>query len=233
MLVSPNLAIAAFVAILFVSAFVAWKMKSYGDYDKTSFHTFIAILGGLGVIVTFMFYYNVVELQNQQQKIAAFQELARINDSVLNSVLEEIQQSSVYIPNFVLALTPLTNTACCDSPGCISPDISVSDPITPQNCSIKMTLSYRIFSLWQDYIISIRYTRAEQLAYISNFLQRANSSSLYEQWKVSKLNFTNKTQQFGDLLFTYALPITVQTPQSYTNAAEKLISDPAYLTLTK
>lgn len=233
MLVSPNLAIAAFVVIIFISAFVAWKMQTYADYDKASFHTFIAILSGLGVIVTFMFYYNVVELQNQQQKIAAFQELARINDSVLNSVLEEIQQSSINIPNFVLSLTPLTNTACCDSAGCITPDIPATDPVTPLNCSTKMTLSYRIFSLWQDYIVSIRYTRSEQLAYISNFLQRANSSLLLEQWQVAKLNFTNKTQQFGDLLFSYGLPISVQTPQSYVNAAEKLIDNPLYLNITK
>ena len=57
---------------------------SISTYDKGSFHTFIAVLTGLGVFITFMFYYNLVELQAQQQKLASIQELSRINNTVLS-----------------------------------------------------------------------------------------------------------------------------------------------------
>lgn len=206
---------------------IAWRMKDYGNYDKSSFHSFIAILAGLGVFVTFMFYYNVVELQNQQQLSTGIQEIARINNSISNSLLEEIKNSSLIIPNFVLSITPLTNTACCNTQGCLNTSIP-EDPVTPETCTQKMVLSYKIFSLWQDQLVSNKYVHLDEIPYVSNFLQRANSKQLYEQWLVNKLNFSEETQNFGDLLFKYGLPITVQVPDSYITAAKELINDVQY-----
>lgn len=235
-LVTPNIALIFFAVIIVISAAIAWWMGTYADYDKGSFHTFIAILAGLGVFVTFMFYWNVVQLQNQQQQLAALQELSRLNDSLLNSVLDSIRYSSDIIPNFVLSITPLTNVICCstgntgDSVCIITND---PDPVNPQTCTQKMLLSYRIFSLWQDITISGNFTEIDSLSYISNFLQRANSPQLYVQWTAAKLNFNNNTQLLGDLLFEYGLPITNQTPQEYTSTAQKLIADPRYKNIFK
>ena len=61
-----------------------------------------------------------------------------------------------------------------------------------------------------------------------NFLQRANSSQLYDQWTASRLDFASNTQTFGDLLFQYGLPITMQTPANYEMVAQQLMADPAY-----
>lgn len=221
--ITPNFALILFAIILVVSGVLAWRMNSYAQYDKGSFHTFIAILAGLGVFITFAFYYAVIELQQQQQALAGIQELARINDSVLNSVLNAISESSNIIPNFVLSITPLTNTVCDSS----APD----DPVNPQTCTEKMILSYRIFSLWQDMIVSDRFLTIDPISYIANFLQRANSPQLQQQWFVNKLNFLPATQTFGDLLFQYGLPITNQIPSEYINAAQNLINDPIYKTI--
>jgi len=221
--VTPNFAIILFGIIIIISGVLAWRMKNYAEYDKGSFHTFIAVLAGLGVFVTFAFYLSVIELQQQQQALAAIQELSRINDSVLNSVLNEIQESSTIIPNFVLSLTPLTNTICTSS--------AIEDPVTPQTCTQKMILSYRIFSLWQDIIVSNGFLNIDPTSYIANFLQRANSPQLYQEWTVSKLNFLPSTQSFGDLLFRYGLPITNQTPEEYISVAQQLIADSSYTTV--
>ena len=195
-------------------------MGEHENYDKGSFHTFVVVLAGLGVFVTFLFYYNILFLQSQQQSLAAIQELSRLSDSVLNSVLDEIKEASVSIPNFVLSITPLTNTICA----AMAPE----DPVNPQTCTEKMVLSYRIFSLWQDVIVSDNFIHFNPNFYIANFLQRANSSQLYQEWTVNKLNFRTDTQSFGDLLFEYGLPITNQTPDEYTTVAQKLINDPRY-----
>lgn len=232
-LVTPNIALGFFFLIIIVAAVIAWWMGSYADYDKCSFHTFIAILAGLGVFVTFLFYYNVVQLQNQQQELAAVQELARINDSVLNSVLDEIKDASNIIPNFVISITPLTNVVCCSTgatgSGTGTCVIEVGeDPINPETCTEKMVLSYRIFALWQDVVIGHKFTNFDSIAYVSNFLQRANSPQLYVQWTASRINFDTQTQSFGNLLFEYALPITNQTPEEYVSVAQKLINDPRY-----
>lgn len=233
-LVTPNIAVGIFILIIIISAIIAWWIGSYADYDKCSFHTFIAILAGLGVFVTFVFYFNIIQLQNQQQELAAVQELARINDSVLNSVLDEIKDASNIIPNFVTSITPLTNGICCSTgtTGSIVCVIEVEpDPINPQTCTEKMVLSYRIFALWQDVIISNKFINIDNISYIANFLQRANSPQLYLQWTVGRIDFDTQTQGFGDLLFEYALPITNQTPEEYVSVANKLINDPKYKAL--
>jgi len=244
-LISENIALTFFAALLILAALLAWWMGPHPEYDRGRFHTFIAILAGLGIFITFLFYYNVIQLQSQQQKLAAAQELSHINDIVLNSVLNEIQEASSIIPNFVLSITPLTNNVCCFTgttgitgitgitgfTGCSIP--VGTDPINPETCTEKMVLSYRIFSLWQDAIMLHKFINMDALAYISNFLQRSNSSQLFAQWTAAKINFDSATQSFGDLLFEYGLPITVQTPQEYVSVAQELISDPRYQAIFK
>lgn len=232
-LISSSLAGLILVVIVVIALGIAWYKQNYQNYDRDSFHTFIAVLTGLGVFITFLFYYNLIQLQEQQQELTALQELSSLSDTTVNGMLEAMNSSSATIPAFVMSLTPLTNTICC-------PGSSVEgtcaytpaeDPITPQTCTEKMTLSYRIFSLWQDVLMSNGYIDRCKLAYITNFLQRANSRPLYEEWQVNRLNFSASTQTFGDLLFEYGLPITPQTPEAYTTAAQQLMVDPRYQAL--
>lgn len=244
--ISESQALIFFGIILVTAILIAWWMGSYEDYDKGRFHTFIAILIGFGIFVTFLFYYNLIAIQGQQQQLASLQELARLNDSVLNSVLDEIKDASQVVPNFVLSITPLTNEICCftgvsgttatscavnPGTGCVSTPCAIPvgpDPVNPQTCTEKMVLSYRIFALWQDVITSSRFMGFDPTAYVTNFLQRANSPQLYAQWTASRFDFDDNTQQFGNLLFEYGLPITIQTGATYIAAAEKLIADPRY-----
>ena len=232
MLLTANIALIVFAAILILSAIISYRFKSFKKFEGGAFHIFIVVLTGLGVFVTFMFYYNVVELQNQQQQLAALQEVARLNNTIINSVLTEIQNSSLIIPNFVLSITPLTNTICCSTGSTGSSEICYipvgDDPINAQTCSAKLSLSYRIFEMWQDVILAHTFINYNPLSYIVNFLQKANSQQLYIQWNVNKINFNNDTIIFGDLLFKYALPITNQTPEEYVSVANNLINDYMY-----
>lgn len=212
-----------FAIILIISGIAAWWMGGYSNYDKGSFHTFISILMGLGIFVTFMFYYNIVQVQNAQQEFAAIQEASRISDSILNNILDEIRIAGRIIPNFVTSITPLTSKICCGETCSVE-----KDEIRAETCTERMVLSYRIFSLWQDVIETTRYANIDLLACVSNFLQRANSNQLYEEWLVNRLNFGNRTQRFGDILFTYGLQITIQTPEEYTSVANKVLSDPNF-----
>jgi hypothetical protein len=93
---------------------------------------------------------------------------------------------------------------------------------------MKGNLSYRIFSLWQDVLLTDKFLKYEPQAYICNFLQRANSKELYQEWKTVKINFDSKVQRFGELLFSYGLPITLQTNESYVNASNELINSQEY-----
>lgn len=232
-LVSPTAAILFFALLIIGAAILAWWLGNYSDYDSGRFHTFIAIMAGVAVFVTFMFYYNIVALQNQQQEITIITETFRINDGVIDSILYTMQKASLVVPNFVLSLTPLTNTVCC-STGTTGTNCQIpvgEDPLTPEACTQKMNLSYRIFDLWRDVITSNKIIKFDTLSYVTHFLQYANSSQLYAQWSISYINFDSKTQTFGNLLFQYGLPITIQTPQEYVDVANNLIANPAFQAL--
>lgn len=227
MFISPNVTLAIFALILVISAVIAWRMKSYRYYDASAFHTFIGILAGLGVFVTFMFYYNLVEIQQQQQILISIQQLAKINDTMSDEVLKVIQDNSSTIPNFIASITPLTNKACCDSsPQCLP--VQPPDPVNVATCTQKMAISYSIFSMWRNVILFHRFAKASIKSYIIDFLQRSNSEQLYKEWKAIYVSFDPKTQQFGELLFRYGLQIKEQVPQSYIDAADRLMEDPEF-----
>lgn len=233
-LISPIFAIVVFATIVGIAIVVAWWKRDYGTYDRGAFHTFVAVFAGLGVVITFLFYYNLLIIQEQQQQLTMIQEISAINDSTLNGILESMNSASTIIPAFVLSMTPLTNTICCPggtTGGTACAFTPETDPVNPQTCTEKMTLSYRIFSIWQDVLVANGFLEEHQLAYVTSFLQRANSQQLYQQWTVTKINFSSRTQTFGDLLFEYGLPITIQTPEEYTAVATRLIADPRYVSL--
>lgn len=218
--VTPGFAIFIFSLILLISGIAAWLYGSYNNYDIATFHTFIAVLTGLGVFVTFMFYFSVVELQQQQQQLFIIDETSRISQNVLNSILGEINIATKIIPQFCASIIPLSH----------HPVLEV-DVVTTESCSQKLVLSYKIFSVWQDLIISIGFVNFDPISYVTNFLQRANSKLLFVQWTTSKINFNFVTQQLGDLLFEYALPITNQTPETYVQTAQNLIADPRFIAI--
>jgi hypothetical protein len=223
MALTPKVALIIFLVILCLSMFLGGFYQNYDDFNIGKFHTFVVILAGLGVIVTFMFYYGVVTLQQQQQRLFVVQETARLSDTISNGLLVEIDKAAEVIPNFALSLTPLS--------GC--PPVLVPDPETPVACTQRQVLSYKVFSIWQDLIIGNSFIEYDPEAYVTNFLQRANSKQLLEQWKLQKINFNHKTQDFGDLLFEYAIPIEIQKPESYVSAAHALLADPRYQDVLK
>lgn len=222
-LISETLALVLFGGVIIISIVIALWMGSYSNYDKGKFHVFISVVTGLGIVATFMFYYNVVILQNQQEELDTIQEISRIDDSVINSLLTEMNNASIIIPNFILSLSPLTTQY-----NCTGTCLESIDPNTPQAATAKYVISYRIFSLWQDILISRRSVGLNRESYAYQFLQRGNSQQLYSIWTLIKFNFASATQNFGDLIFEYALPITDQTQETYKSVADKLLDDPRY-----
>lgn len=224
MLVTENLAILVFLGIFIIALISARYFNDFEAFETHKLHTFLIVFGGLGAIITFLFYYNVLVLQSQQQASNQVDLIARLNTSIFNNLLEAMNEAALVAPKFILSLTTLTNQTCCGID-------NTTEMCNPVACTKTMTLSYRIFSLWQDYIHIHDLIPVNEQSYICNFLQRANSSLLYEQWLLSKLNFDKDTEIFGDLLFSYGLPITLQIPKSYEDAAQALIQDPIYKNL--
>lgn len=215
--VTPFLAVCLIVIIILIAVFIAFRIDPK-NYDTSRTHVFIATLAGLGIFVIFLFYYSVIELQQEQIKLFSVQETSRISNSILDIIFDEIQKSSTMLPTFSTSLLPLLQ--CNSEPQ--------PDQETTEACIMKYNLSYKIFTTFQDVVLSENFVSIEPLAYTTNFLQRANSKKLYEQWIVNKIDFNSKTQKFVDLLFEYALPISEQTSDKYLETAQKLLNDQRY-----
>lgn len=221
-MITPAFAFIVFIVIIIVSIVGAWLLRDYASYDKSTFHTFISILMGLGVFVTFMFYYAIVEEQQNQRSLNVLQQLSTFNTTMLNSILKEINKSVVSIPQFISSINPLTMNF-----------VEQEDSEAPVNQAIKTTISYRLFSIWQDYVLNRNIFNnikiSSEIPYICTFLQKSNSQMLFEMWKLMNIDFIPKCQDFGNLLFEYGLKITKQTPEEYYSTALKLCSDPRFL----
>lgn len=215
-LVRPASTVFVLAAVVIVAIILTFLVTP-GQYQGSRVQIFMSVLTGLGIVVTFFFYFGTVELNARQQKLAIVQETARINNVLIEELYNEIAFASDIVPNFVASINPVRSSYY------VPPD-----PNTARAQAEKTFLSEKIFSVWQDILISDEFTANEPLSYITRFLQNANSIQLYEQWLESKIGFNLNTQNFGDLLFEYALPVTDQRPEVYLNLAEKFLNDPRY-----
>jgi hypothetical protein len=191
-IVTPGIALFAFVIILIIALLISGFCNP-NKFDSTRTKIFISCLAGLGVFITFLFYYSVVTLQQAQQRHDVILMTSKINKS-LKQIIDEIHDASSQIPHFTLSLFPLINHLHDDL-----------DQETIENKLLKTKLSYKIFSLWQEIIIAVPFVDIDSESFLTNFLQRATSQELYEQWCLMKFDFNMDTQKFGDLLFKHAL----------------------------
>lgn len=216
-IITPNVAIAVFLGVLIVAFFIA-NLCNPKYFSLTRTKIFISCLAGLGIIVTFMFYFSIVTLQQSQQRFDIIEMTAQISKMLTKGVIDQIQQSSAKLPHFVMSLFPLLHCGC---------DIK-EDEDSVENCILKFNISYKIFTLWQELLIATPFLDLDQHCYLCLFLQRASSKQLHEQWLRCKLDFNEETQIFGDLLFKYAFKINCHTNDHYIKMAKKILHDPIY-----
>lgn len=214
-LVSPNIALFVFGGILVLSAIAAWYFRNYSSFDRGRFHVFIVVLTGLGVAVTFMFYYNVVQLQNQEQQLALLQQMAHIDDTLGKSLPNILREITPLVPAFVMSLYPLHEPS------------TVPDATTPQAQIAIITTCATIFYLWQDIVLTHQVLHHDMHGYTITFLQWAHSPALAQEWEHMSNNLNPRTQTYGRLLFRYGANVA-PTSEAYEAAAKNLLSDPEY-----
>jgi len=215
-LVTTQTTIWILIVLVFASIFLSFIVNPK-QYDHSRVGIFMSVLAGLSIIVTFFFYFGTVELNERQQRLSIVQQTARINTVLVEELTSELAVGSEIVPNFVASVMPIRSSYY------VPPD-----PTTPRALSEKTFLSEKIFSVWQDILISDEFTANEPRSYITRFLQNANSIQLYAEWLESKIGFNERTQKLGNLLFEYALPIRDQRPEVYVKLATEFLADPRY-----
>src|SRR6516225_10796376 len=107
-IITPNVALGAFVIILLVALFIA-NLCNPKYYNTTRAKIFISCLAGLGIFVTFLFYYSIVSLQQSQQRYDIIRMTSHISKMLSHEVLNLLQEASLKIPSFTSSLFPLLN----------------------------------------------------------------------------------------------------------------------------
>jgi hypothetical protein len=218
-IVTPGMALFAFIIILIVALLISGFCNPC-KFDSTRTKIFISCLAGLGVFVTFLFYYSVVTLQQAQQRNDIINMTRNVNKNLKN-MMEQIHEASKDIPHFILSLFPLLT---------IHTD---KDKDNIENRLLKMKIAYKIFSLWQEIIIAVPFVDLDSHSFLYNFLQRASSQELHEIWCQMKFDFNEDTQKFGDLLFKHGLTIKNKTCEEYKKMAHQIHCDSLYMEIMK
>jgi len=219
--VTPLIALIIFIAVIFIAIFVAFYSRP-DEHDKTRIRVFLTTLAGLGIVITFMFYYNVVELQQEQQKTTILEQTSRLNESILETLLVEIRKASLVVPNFTLSLLPLSS--------CYREDLE-DDENSAAACTERYIVSYKIFNVWQNFLQGSYFIRTAYDGYVTNFLQRAHSKALHVIWETCRYDFDVKTQKFGDTLFELSADIKKNNAKTYAKVASKYVQSRSFAEL--
>lgn len=220
-MLSKNAAAAIILIIVVIAIVVAFFSGNPANYDKSRTKIFVTILTGLGIFVTFFFYYNVVDLQAEQQLMMSYDRIESIDDNMTENYINVIQEHGSKIPKFVKSILPLQNH--------LLPDLVV-DETTFDAVALKYSLSNKIFLLWKDYISYYNYITSKDynFSYLTNFLQRAHSKELKTFWESMKIDYSEDVQDLGDLLFKYSKGSTID---DYHTQTCFLMKDPIYIKL--
>lgn len=219
-IISPFVALGVFVIVLLVALLISGFTNPV-HFDHTRTKIFLYCLTSMGVVITFLFYYSVVQLQASQQRVVILQMTSNITKMLTKEIHDQIYKVSKKVPNFVMSLYPLQNNHC----------IVEKDIINTETCMIKFKISYKIFLLWQELLLCLPFLDIEPTSYICICLQNAHSNQLKEQWEISKCDLNCNTRAFGDLLFFYAGKIKKQTPDNYTKMVKKMQKNKAFMSL--
>ena len=217
-IVSPGLALFVFLAILIVALLIAGFTTDPSNFDKTRTKVFMVCLLPLGMFLTFLFYYALVSIQQIDQRQGIINMTTELRKNLLHSVMDVLHDSHHKIPHFVSSLFPLIDCQCTEP-----------DEHSNENNLLKHQISYKIFHLWESFIITVPFIDMDVTSFLIHFLQRAYSRQLYEQWALCKFDFNQDTQRLGDMLFKEAANIKHMDVKAFECAAKRIEKDKVFL----
>lgn len=210
--VNTSVVIAVFLLILVISMVTA-IIISPENFERSRWRIFLVTAASLGIIITFMWYFFLVEQNVENKKITTCNERRHIESLVIDASVKSIQTNSELAPQFCSSLFPLQESYVYEEhePKCSRYKKSV----------IVSTLSYQLFDTWDHYVYSTFQPKGD----IAYFLQWATSKELQHQWTKQYINFDKNTQKFANILFNSANEIdNISDPVEYEKASREVYS---------
>lgn len=217
--VSPMVALLVFFLLITIAVIVSMTMGDK-EFQGSRIHIFFSCVAGLAIFITFLFYFSVVSLQQQQHRLSILDETSTLSLGMVTALNQEMQEAAHRIPQFISSLNPLLP--------CIQGYGDTTDACGAKGCMESYTISSKIFAIWQTATLSSSYIDIEPEALNYYFLQQTSSPYLYEYWRLFRKNYNLNTMQYGNLLFEYGLGVKDKTVAGFSAATEALLADPRY-----
>lgn len=219
---NPMITFIIFMVLISIAIVFAIQYKKSDVYFRDSnLNIFISILMGIGVLITLLLYYALVNSTLRQNDFLIIDDVNNFYTKSYETLPLAMTTVAKSIPHFVASLTPL------------SPQIDTPlDPQTVEFENQKRTLSLLIFDTWRGFFNLKSFDMIQVNPWICYQLQFCHSIELYNYWKFLKINYGPHTNSLGDLLFEYGLNIE-PTSEAYQTATTQLSQDPKFLLLIK
>lgn len=222
MLITPKIALGTVVLVI-ILAFAVTVMVSGENYESSRVYVFVSVLGGLSILVTFLFYYSVVQLQQLQEQLFYLEQTSKMNIDVSKELYHQLISNIAIVPDFVKEVLPLQQFNYYSS-------FNTDSFETDQQTMAKFVLASNIFDYWQNVIFTGTYFKESPDAYICEFLQYASSPQLYSFWLKMRINYGPSTRNFGNLLFQYSKLLKNKTADEFERVSKRLYKDyPTYI----
>lgn len=215
---SPLTALYIFIIFIILSLVVASLYNSYDNYNSGKIYVLVSIITIFFAAAIIYLYYIIASLQITYKNSIVIGNNLDVLKREFFDLNPSIQSLTTVIPRFIDSITPL-KTKKYEIP---------SDENNINQVMYEYLLSIKIFVTWREFLFTDYTDNPNSFSFIVFSLQLANSQQLYNYWKQYNIVFHANLKTLGDLLFKYALPITVQTNESYVKAAKELTAEKVY-----
>lgn len=209
------------IGIIFMVTFLIFMTKSKSIPLVDRIADSVKISNGLVMVVTLLFYFNVVSIQNKQIVDEHKLSLRQINREMFDNLMVAISEYFETVPNFIASITPIRN-------GDVDSNADGDSDVVNMHIQI---ISTKIFIALDEITQThIDYTIPPH-DYLIPLLQRFSSCRLQDEFKISKSNYNTKTQEFGELLINYANEIKTTKSKDFVSTKKKIQTDPVFIKL--
>jgi len=210
--VKPIVVLIVLLFIIFIAFFVA-ATTAPETYGKSRAKVFLLILSGLSIFITFLFYYAVVRLQHQEQKLSVIEKTFDLHQALNTDLPTSIQAARLAAPAFVQSLHPF-----------IPNNLSEQDPDLDDPLTVDL-LAKKIFTIWEQVALTQDFLDLDHAAFGFQMLQYARSPRLFTVWNHHlKQSVSKEAQQYGDLIFALVQEENPVSVEDYCRLTDRMRS---------
>ena len=110
-------------------------------------------------------------------------------------------------------------------------DIQKGYTKTSDDFTSAFYLSTIIFQSWEDFFTTSTLDESEKGAWLGCFLLYARSPLLKKYWLSQRPSYDSNTQEFGNLLFHYAIEYPPNNEKELNDQIQRIVKDPIYIRL--